>query len=78
VAPEIRPAGPDDVDAAATVLAEATAWLRSKGIVQWPHRFATEFLLGCAARGELYVASLGGETVGTVTLQWSDPYASTA
>jgi len=73
VAPEIRPAGPDDVDAAGTVLAEATAWLRSRGIVQWPARFSTEFLLEGAARGELYVASLGGETVGTVTLQWSDP-----
>jgi GNAT superfamily N-acetyltransferase len=73
VAPEIRPAGPDDVDAASAVLAEVTAWLQSKGIVQWPARFPTEFLLGCARRGELYVATTDGETVGTVTLQWSDP-----
>ena len=73
MAPEIRPAGPNDVEGAATVLAEATVWLQSKGIVQWPARFSSEFLLGCADRGELYVATAGGETVGTVTLQWSDP-----
>jgi hypothetical protein len=73
VAPEIRPAGPDEVDAAGGVLAEVTAWLGSKGIVQWPARFSTEFLLGCAERGELYVVVAGGDIVGTVTLQWSDP-----
>ncbi len=73
MAPEIRPAGPDDVDEAGAVLAEATAWLQSKGIVQWPARFSTEFLLGSVDRGELHVVTVDAEIVGTVTLQWSDP-----
>jgi hypothetical protein len=72
-ADEIRLAGPGDVDAAVEVLAEATAWLRSRGIVQWPARFSMAFMLEHARRGELYVAISQGEVVGTVTLQWSDP-----
>jgi GNAT superfamily N-acetyltransferase len=73
VVPMIRPAGPGDIDAAADILADASAWLASKGIAQWPARFPADFLLGYAERGELYVATSDGETVGTVTLQWADP-----
>jgi GNAT superfamily N-acetyltransferase len=69
----VRPAGPDEVELVGDILAEASAWLQSKGIAQWPARFAPEFLLGCVERGELYVATDGGRIVGTVTLQWSDP-----
>jgi ribosomal protein S18 acetylase RimI-like enzyme len=70
---EIRPAGSEDVNAVGDVLAEVSAWLLGKGIRQWPARFPAEFLLGLVERGELYVAVNGGEIVGTVTLQWSDP-----
>jgi GNAT superfamily N-acetyltransferase len=68
----IRPAGPEDVEAVADVLAEVSAWLQSKGIAQWPDRFSADFLLGYTRRRELYVATEGGDVVGTVTLQWSD------
>ena len=69
----IRPAGPDDVEAVADVLAEVSAWLQSKGIAQWPARFSADFLLGYVERGELYVATEDGDVVGTLTLQWTDP-----
>jgi hypothetical protein len=55
------------------VLAEASAWLQSRGIAQWPARFSADFLLGFIRRSELYVATDGARVVGTVTLQWSDP-----
>ncbi len=70
---EIRPAGPEDVDVAGEILAEASAWLQARGIVQWPARFPAEFLTASAGRGELYVAAIDEEIVATVTLQWADP-----
>jgi GNAT superfamily N-acetyltransferase len=70
---EVRPAGPDDVEAVADVLAEETAWLQAKGIRQWPARFPADFLLACAGRGELYAGTVDDRIVATVTLQWSDP-----
>jgi GNAT superfamily N-acetyltransferase len=69
----VRPARADDIERVGDVLAEASAWLLAKGIAQWPARFSQEFLLGCAQRHELYVATDSDEVVGTVTLQWSDP-----
>jgi GNAT superfamily N-acetyltransferase len=69
----VRAAGPADVEAVEDILAEVSAWMRARDIVQWPVRFPDGFLLGCARRGELYVASDQRGPVGTVTLQWSDP-----
>jgi ribosomal protein S18 acetylase RimI-like enzyme len=70
---EVRAARPDDIDAVADLLAEASAWLQSKGIAQWPARFSADFLAACIQRGELFVAADGEVIGGTVTLQWSDP-----
>jgi GNAT superfamily N-acetyltransferase len=70
---EVRLAAPDDVDAVVDVLAEVSAWLRTKGIRQWPERFSGDFFDGYVGRGELYVATIAGEIIGTVTLQWLDP-----
>ena len=69
----VRTAAPDDIDAVADILAEVSAWLRTKGIRQWPARFPADFFDGYVRRGELYVATIGNEIVGTVTLQWRDP-----
>jgi GNAT superfamily N-acetyltransferase len=70
---DIRPATEVDVDAVVDILAEATAFARSKGMAQWPARFRRETLLGLVASGVLYVAEAGGEVIATITLQWSDP-----
>jgi GNAT superfamily N-acetyltransferase len=70
---EIRLAAPDDIDVVVDVLAEVSAWLRTKGIKQWPARFPVDFFQSYVRRGELYVATIAAEIVGTVTLQWSDP-----
>jgi GNAT superfamily N-acetyltransferase len=70
---EIRPAGPADTGPVTDILAEATAWLRTKGIEQWPDRFSDDFIAALVAEGSLFVAERGTEIVATVTLQWSDP-----
>jgi GNAT superfamily N-acetyltransferase len=42
----VRPAGPGEVDVVLDLLAEAAAWLRSRGIEQWPRRFPAESVQG--------------------------------
>ena len=56
------------------VLEEAAEWLVRKGIVGlWrPGFFSRQIFADQIARGEVYVSKLGGETVGTITLQWKD------
>ena len=55
------------------ILAECSAWLRSKGIVQWPERFSPAQLLPSLESGDLYVVDDGTSLAATVTLAWSDP-----
>lgn len=59
------------------IITEAAAWLVAKGIDQWPSppndhwwRRIERYI----ANGELYLATLNGETIGTIRLTWSDPY----
>ena len=56
------------------VLEEAAEWLVRKGIVvPWrPGFFSRQIFADQIARGEVYVSKLGGQTVGTITLQWKD------
>lgn len=69
----IRPARPEEVETVAAILEEVADWLTARGIDQWrmgdwlrPH------IAEGIARGEVYLAELGGNMVGTVRLQWSD------
>lgn len=55
------------------VLDEAAAWLRQRGVVQWPERFESSWLDGSIARGETWLARVGDSAVGTLSLDWSDP-----
>lgn len=56
------------------ILNEAAEWLRSKEIDQWQSAYWTRTLISDGIRnGEVYLARLEGEVVGTITLQWSDP-----
>jgi ribosomal protein S18 acetylase RimI-like enzyme len=70
---EVRRAGRDDVDEIVDVLSEAARWLLARGIRQWPDPFPRERVASLVERGDFYLASLAGETVGTLALMWSDP-----
>lgn len=71
---EIVRARADELDTILTVLDEAAEWLVTKSIAgPWiPGSFSRQTFANQIARGEVYVAKLGEETVGTITLQWSD------
>jgi GNAT superfamily N-acetyltransferase len=55
------------------VLDEAAAWLRARGVRQWPARFEMTWILDAIARGETWLAMVGDRISGTITLDWSDP-----
>ncbi len=71
---EIVRAGDGNLDGVLAVLEEAAEWLVAKGIEgPWrPGFFSRQAFADQIARGEVYVSRLGEETVGTITLQWSD------
>jgi ribosomal protein S18 acetylase RimI-like enzyme len=77
----VRSARLEEIGAALAILEEACRWLAAKGIDQWPtdiehpnRPFSPSFLADKAERGELYLASRGEQPVGTLRLQWSDPF----
>ena len=55
------------------VLADAAAWLRARGVDQWPDRFSTEWVMPAIEAGETWLAEANGEAVGTLVVQWDDP-----
>ncbi len=71
---EIVRAGGGDLDGVLAVLEEAAGWLVTRGIEgPWrPGFFSRQTFADQIARGEVYVSRLGGETVGTITLQCKD------
>ena len=69
----VRRARPEDAAVVAALLDEATVWVGERGYEQWPLPFPHDQLLAAIARGEVYLAEAGGETVATVTLLWDDP-----
>lgn len=66
-------AAPGQVDDVLAVLDEAAAWLRGRGVEQWPSRFEPSWVEGAVSRGETWLALVGGTVSGTVTLDQSDP-----
>jgi hypothetical protein len=71
--PAVRRAAPEEVDEIVAVLTEAALWLRARGIEQWSDPFPRERVERLVRRGDFYLASLNGHTVGTLALLWSDP-----
>jgi hypothetical protein len=65
-------AAPGQVDEVLTVLDEAAAWLRGRGVEQWPCRFERSWVEGAVRRGETWLALAGGTVSGTVTLDQGD------
>ena len=51
-----------------SVLDEAAAWLRERGILQWPARFEACWIEDACRRGETWLIEIDDETAGTVTL----------
>ncbi len=70
----IAPAQEKDLDTVLGILDEAAEWLASKGIPGWwrAGSFSREAFLDQIRLGEVYIARLGREAVGTITLQWTD------
>ncbi len=63
----------EDIDIVLRILNEATEWLQSKGIDQYPPNFYSPTqIMEEIRRGEVYLAREGSQVVGTITLQWSD------
>ena len=71
----VVPAKAGEVDIVLEILNEARAWLLERGIDQWgPGSLTRERFLEWISRGEVYLAKVGEESIGTVTLQWSDEW----
>ena len=62
-----------DLDDVVLVLEEASAWLRSRGIHQWPAKFSADWIGPSIRRGETWLATVGGHLAGTITLSSVDP-----
>ena len=70
----IRPAIYSDLDTIVGILREASLWLLGRGIRQWlPEHVVERDIAHSIARGEFYLAEIGGEAAGTFKLQWRDP-----
>lgn len=69
----VRRARSDDIEFVLAVLDDAAAWLRARGIEQWPDRFAVEWVMPAIERGETWLAEIDGEAAGTLVVQWDDP-----
>jgi GNAT superfamily N-acetyltransferase len=69
----IRRARRDDIDLVLDVLADAAAWLRGRGVEQWPERFPSDSVMPAIERGETWLAERDGEIVGSLVVQWDDP-----
>lgn len=70
----ISKAGRSDIDLVLTILDEATVRLLKSGMpTAWePGKFSRQAFLDQIEKGEVYIASVGGEAAGTFILQWSD------
>jgi ribosomal protein S18 acetylase RimI-like enzyme len=68
-----RRAQPADIPAVVALLAEATAWAKRKtGVVLWPIPYPADRLRLAMSDGEVVVAEIDSQVVGTFTLLSSD------
>jgi GNAT superfamily N-acetyltransferase len=72
---DIRPATISDLLTVQSILAEAAAWLASRGIAQWRGGCVPEEQTARRIRqGSVHLALVDGEPVATITLdRWADP-----
>lgn len=70
---EFKVATRADLAEVVAVLNDASAWLRSRGIQQWPRRFPPEFVSPAVEAGQTWLIRVDGRTAGTVTIDDADP-----
>jgi ribosomal protein S18 acetylase RimI-like enzyme len=71
---EIVPAAGGDVALILSMLDEASDWLARKGFAQWQTGTFNEARIARGINaGEVFLARLDGEVVGTMTVSWSSP-----
>jgi GNAT superfamily N-acetyltransferase len=70
---QVRRARPDEIEVVLAVLADAAAWLRTRGVEQWPDRFDRGWVMPAIERGETWLAEIDREVAGTLVVQWDDP-----
>jgi len=75
---QMRHAGAADFEAVYQVSLDAQQWLQSRGIYQWTvlmnSKEGQRQLLDRILHAEVYLALLDGDPVGTLSLQWEDPF----
>ena len=70
---DFQVATPGQIDDVLSLLDEAAAWLRARGVSQWPDRFEPSWVDGAISRGETWLVRVDAALSGTVTLDWADP-----
>jgi protein-tyrosine phosphatase len=69
-----RPAGPEDLHQVVEVLSEAAAWAKARGVeAWWPVPFPEKWVRPGVERGEVILAEIRSQLVGTLTLTREDP-----
>ena len=74
---DFKPAQPDDLPLVIDILAEAAAWLQSKGVDQWPSPIPDHWQQRMAAKieqGQIYTVGINKNRFGIVGLAWQDAY----
>jgi len=70
---EVREARTGDLDAVLSILEDVARWMVHQRIEGWtPGSFSRRRIAEIIGRGEMYLASLAGQAVGTFALQRSD------
>ncbi len=65
----------EELELVLEILKEAANWLLSKGIEQWrPDSFSHTSIAEKIRLGEVYLAKQTHQSIGTITLQWSDRF----
>ena len=74
----IRQAMPRDEDSVLGIMRDCAVWLEDSGIDQWKIILTPNFrqVVQDRIKGECaYLASANGEDIGTITIQYADPYS---
>lgn len=72
----IEQAKPDELRVVIGIIDEVAAWLHAKGVTQqWPSptpKSFVEFMETQIARGDVYLARIDGDAIGTFRFDWTD------
>lgn len=62
-----------ETDSVIAILNDAIHWLQSRNLPTWNPDILPSVMNTLITRGEVYLARMDNQPVGTVTVQWSDP-----